>query len=259
MPFARGAVVLQYAKNKDVRENVDLVRFLCLCNMNNWGFVSEGVQSDPVLFSAMLDAPWNGPDSVEEHVPPLALAIGSKRDCNDRDRVLAAVQQSSYNIRFVSKRLLCDPAVLAWAGAPKEVKAITEKEALAMHREFDAILHADGSSAGSDYQNPACLRAALSFTKRKLDGRPEIVDLRQSRMVVYSNKIGMFFRIPPSVRCLLWPTLPHCEPSSVPATPSQSSLNCAGCLAWICCALSHRTPKPVQSTPPTTNSACVHV
>ena len=48
---------------------------------------------------------------------------------------------------------------------------------------------------------------------------------------MYSHKIGMFFMVPPSVRCLLWPELPRC---TAPATPARrKSRGAGGCLAGV--------------------------
>ena len=170
MPFARGAVVLQYVSDESVLGNADLVRFLCCCNMRNWAHAPPAVHDNDALYDAMLASPWNAADAVDEKEPPLVLLLGRARDREDRERVLAAVKHSSHNLRFVAKHLLTDLEVLAWAGAPREVKAISSKEALAMHEEFQAISHGDGGGGGD----------ANVFADRRLDGRAELVHLRAS-------------------------------------------------------------------------------
>ena len=140
-PLARGAAVLKYVQDPSVRGNADLVRFLCVFNMYNWQYVPEDLRGDEALYRAMLASPWNAPEAVQAKIPPLVLQLGGEDDCKNKDRVLAAVKHSSFNIIYVHEDLHGNPEVVAWAGAPREVTAITAEEAAHFDAEYQAILH----------------------------------------------------------------------------------------------------------------------
>jgi hypothetical protein len=249
-PLARGAAVLKYVQDPSVRSNADLVRFLCVFNMYNWQYVPEDLRGDEALYRAMLASPWNAPEAVQAKIPPLVLQLGGEDDCKNKDRVLAAVKHSSFNIIYVHEDLHGNPEVVAWAGAPREVTAITAEEAAHFDAEYQAILHKkppeDGR--GGNEHDFNMLLAAESFMQGHMndaeyqailhakppdhgsDGRGgmrmawtwtaeewqrTVSVLAESYMQRHRrenrDKRGAFFQIPPSVRRILWPELARDE------------------------------------------------
>ena len=92
IPCKRGAAVLKYAKDPSIRGNANLVKYLCIFNINNWEFVQPDLRTDEIYYD-MLRSRWNAPDTQQETIPPLVLQLGGAVE--NKERVLAAVQHSS--------------------------------------------------------------------------------------------------------------------------------------------------------------------
>ena len=202
----RAAPALRYVHDPALLGNAALLQFCCEMNVANWEFVPESMRSDKI-FDAMLASPWNAAHVAPEPIPPLVLQLGAPQDRDDDARVLAAVRHSGYNLCFASARARASPAVVAWAAAATEVKAITDADARTMHQLHEHILHRQlpaHSTPRAWEQQCAQDARRWQLDCKHADARGETTGCA-SIGFVDKHKVGVFFGIPTAVRRMLWP------------------------------------------------------
>lgn len=202
----RPGPALRYVHDRAVLDNEALLQFCCEMNLANWEFVPASKRSDKI-FDAMLASPWNAAHVAPEPIPPLVLQLGAPQDRDDDARVLAAVRHSGYNLCFASARARAIPAVVAWAAAAADVKAVTNDDARTILQLHEHILHR---------QLPAHSTPRAWEQQCAQDARRWQVDCGQAGALgattgcasigfVHKYKVGVFFGIPTAVRGMLWP------------------------------------------------------
>jgi hypothetical protein len=192
--------------DRAVLDNEALLQFCCEMNLANWEFVPEDKRSSRI-FDAMLASPWNAAHVAPEPIPPLVLQLGAPQDRDDDARVLAAVRHSGYNLRFASARARAIPAIVAWAAAAADVRAITDADARTIDQLHEHILHrkcpAHSTPRAWEQQ---CAEDARRWQLdcKHANARGEATGCA-SIGFVHKHKVGVFSGIPIAVRRMLWP------------------------------------------------------
>jgi hypothetical protein len=202
----RAAPALRYVHDPALLDNAALLQFCCEMNLANWEFVPESMRSGKI-FDAMLASPWNAAHVAPEPIPPLVLQLGAPQDRDDDARVLAAVRHSGYNLCFASARARASFAVVAWAAAAADVRAITDADARTIHELHEHILHRElpaHSTPRAWEQQCAQDARRWQLDCKHAHARGETTGCA-SIGFVHKHKVGVFFGIPTAVRRMLWP------------------------------------------------------
>jgi len=218
----RGAKVLHVVKDPELLANAALLEHCCRMNMENWAYVPPHMQSDEIFY-AMLRSPFNAPNTTACPIPPLVLQLGAKEDCDDTERVFAAVKHSGYNLQFASKRLRADAMVVAWAAATQEVKKVTLENARDIDCFCDSRLNQPAPSIpGVGYKGPSDQAPRIPH-----DEWSETCKLRVQEIIaklsltdsckvpegfpVSACKAQAYFTVPEPIRQRLWPWRESCR------------------------------------------------
>jgi hypothetical protein len=113
---------LQFA-SEEVQDNYEVVKGVLLWNPNNIDYASDSLRALPEIKQAAIDSPYGLSSVPDEETSCSQLAHDSCDVQDDTDHVLAAVNRSGLELKFASTELRKDECVVAWACAPRTLKA----------------------------------------------------------------------------------------------------------------------------------------
>lgn len=217
--YRRGVPVLAWASD-DIRQDPDMVQFLVWCNPSNIAAAGPALQADRRIASTALRSPfYNDKDPEKPHQRVFEFLSDEIR--NDKAFVLEQLAvSSSYEIEFVSRVLLADKTVVAWAGAPQG--SISSMLSAQDFVEFLKALPETGLSVSyvEEHQRQVFTMHSkylvnnVCFGSRKicmeaLWERWKETEKREWCRNMWERiqaKLPLFFMVSPALREVLWPT-----------------------------------------------------
>ena len=220
--FTRGVLVLRWA-SEQIRADKDLVWFLVWANPSNLCFASAALQADHDIVATALQSPYYWEEQPKTS-SALVLLNAAESLREERQLVLDAFALNGHELEFAGDRLRADPYVVAWAGAPRGACAsmLCEKELVLFMNKLPqsgiSVAHVEANQKEvlegfakhvqihsfvllGDSRRPSLVEQWKHF-------RPEQkAEWCKSMWASLQGKVPLFFRVAPTVRDVLWPSL----------------------------------------------------